>query len=60
MLNPFFVIYTWPGGLDGLPGKYISNSIVTPAFQSGEVDMCILWREGSRMKVYVVSIEEVL
>jgi hypothetical protein len=60
MLNPFFVIYARTRGLDRLPGEDIPYSIVPPALQSGEVDMGILQGEGPGMKIYTVSIEEVL
>lgn len=60
MLNPFFIISAWSSCLDRLPGEDVSDSIVTPLLQPGKVYMCIFLRERARMKVDVVSIEEIV
>jgi hypothetical protein len=60
MLNPFFVVFAWPGRLDCLPGKYVSDCIVAPLFQPVEVDMSIFSRERASMKINIISIKKIV
>jgi hypothetical protein len=60
VLNPFLIIYPRPGRLDSLPRKDVSDCIVTPTLQPGEVDVRILLRKGPGMEIDIVPVEEVL
>ena len=60
MLDPFFVVFPWPSRLNCLPSKYISDGIVTPLLQPGEVDMGIPFGEGAGVKVDIISIKKLV
>ena len=59
VLNPLLVVYARSSRLNSLPCKYVSNGIVSPALQSGKMDMCILARKGAGMEIDIVSVKEV-
>lgn len=60
VLNPDLIVYARPRRFNGFPCEDISNGIVTPSFQTGEVQMSILNGKWSAVEVDIVAIEEVL
>jgi hypothetical protein len=60
MLDPFFIVFAWPSCLDCLPRKYISDGVIPPPFQPGEVDMGISFVERAGVKVDIISIKKLV
>jgi hypothetical protein len=58
MLYPLLVISPWPSMLYRLPSVDVSDGVVAPAAQPGEVGGSILYREGSVYERDVIAVEE--
>lgn len=57
---PLLVVYAWTFRLDGLPREYVPNGIVAIPPKSGEVDVRIVFGEGTLVKADIVAVEEVV
>ncbi len=58
MLDPIFIIFPGSSGFNSLPGKDVSDGVVSPTLQPGKMDVGIFEGKGSGMKVDMIAVKE--